>query len=69
MTAKMDDNEDARSVASSKFTRSGYNGSLKMATSGRYPASDTASFATSMGRFDTCFLGREIVEPQKRHTV
>ena len=71
MTAKMNDNDDTRSVASSKYARSGryeFNGSLSRA-SGRYPASETASFSTSMGRFDTCILGRQIVEPQKRHTV
>ncbi|XP_028392248.1 polyamine-modulated factor 1-binding protein 1-like [Dendronephthya gigantea] len=68
---QMAGNEDTRSVASSKYGRSpksGLNGSLTMA-SGRYPQSETASFSTSMGRFDTCILGREIIEPQKRHTL
>jgi hypothetical protein len=69
MTAKMNENDDTRSVSSHYTTRSGYNnGSLRMAR-GRYPASENPSFSTSMGRFDTCILGREIVEPQKRHTV
>jgi hypothetical protein len=67
----MNNNEDTLSVVSSSYPRSlksGFNGSLTMA-SGRYPTSDAASFSTSMGRFDTCILGRQIVEPQKRHTV
>lgn len=64
-------NEDTGSVVSYKYGRpakSGLNGSLTMA-SGRFPQSDTASFSTSVGRFDTCILGRQVVEPQKRHTV
>ena len=67
----MSDTEDTRSAVSPRHARSlsrpGLNGSF--ATSGGYAASETASFATSMGRFDTCILGRQIVEPQKKHTV
>ena len=67
----MSDTEDTRSAYSSRYQRSlsrpALNGSI--ATSGRYPTSETGSFATSMGKFDTCILGRQIVEPQKKHTV
>ena len=71
----MNEEDDARSVASSKYTRSlrsgFYNSSLTMA-SGRYvpdDATSTHTFSTSMGRFDTCILGQQVIQPQQKHTV